>query len=36
MVAAGGRTAFEANHMVAVLISQRLIGSKAFAVAEDN
>ena len=32
-IAAGGRTAFEANHMVAVLISQRLIGSKAFAPA---
>ncbi len=35
-VAAGGRTAFEANQMVAVLISQRLIGSKAFTPAEDG
>lgn len=36
MIAAGGRTAFEANQMVAVLISQRLIGSKAFAPAGSN
>jgi sulfopyruvate decarboxylase alpha subunit len=35
-IAASGRTAFEANHMVAVLISQRLIGSKAFAPAGGN
>ena len=35
-VSAGGRTAFEANEMVAVLISQRLIGSKAFAPTEDG
>ncbi len=36
MVSAGGRTAFEANQMVAVLISQRVVGSKAFAPAEAN
>ena len=34
MQSAGGRTAFEANQMVAVLISQRVVGSKAFAPAQ--
>ena len=34
IVSAGGRTAFEANQMVAVLISQRVVGSKAFAPAQ--
>ena len=35
-IAASGRTAFEANQMVAVLISQRMIDSKAFAPAGSN
>ena len=36
VVSAGGRTAFEANHMVAILISQRVVGSKAFAPARTS